>query len=309
MAAWGKLAFGAMLIALLGIAAATMDAFPGSLSSAQQLLQNNAEAALADTDANWARVHVEGQKAVLTGTAPSPVARNEAVIALNDAAWRGGLVFGGVTAIDSSATTIAPPPLEQAPVLTADASDASQKPQETPAPPPARSAPSDVVIAQAEEAEDLTAPQQHAGNAQDDDAAPTQTIEQAPEPAFENTCQPQLEAVINARKITFATARSEIDAASRAQLLDVAEALEDCPGFLLQISGHTDSRGAESRNRQLSLYRADAVAAYLRSVSVDAERLQTRGVGSSEPLVSNTTADGRAQNRRIEFTLIANLPE
>ena len=65
--------------------------------------------------------------------------------------------------------------------------------------------------------------------------------------------------------------------------------------------GHTDSTGSDAINNPLSQRRADAAKAYLVSQGVAASRIATSGAGSTQPIASNATVDGRAQNRRVEI--------
>ncbi|MEX1249814.1 MAG: OmpA family protein, partial [Hyphomonas sp.] len=76
------------------------------------------------------------------------------------------------------------------------------------------------------------------------------------------------------------------------------------PDTRIQIAGHTDSRGADAYNRDLSARRAAAVATYLTSAGVDAGRIVSVGLGESVPVSSNDTAAGRAINRRVEVTIL-----
>ncbi|MEO1242146.1 MAG: OmpA family protein [Pseudomonadota bacterium] len=314
MAALGKLFLGLVLVMLMGVAATRTDVLPGSLSSAQERLQRRAESALSDAGADWALVRIDGQKAVLSGQAPSEDARDEAADAIAGAVWSGGLVLGGVTAVDVSADVSRPILAQEVPAKE----ETEPEPIEDTVAPVATTPPPEpaiVVTAEEEEPEEeseekLVEADAGAGDQEAlRDITPTVPKPKRVPAAPDATCLAALKNVISRRNITFDTARTEIDAASRAHLLDIAEALRGCSGFSLLISGHTDSRGVASRNRQLSLYRADAVAAYLRSVGVDGALLQTNGLGSTEPLISNATPEGRAQNRRIEITVISNLPE
>jgi len=82
----------------------------------------------------------------------------------------------------------------------------------------------------------------------------------------------------------------------------IARGLETDPNLRLRIEGHTDSVGSAPHNLDLSKRRAEAVKSVLVSqFKVDASRLTTGGLGSSKPLDSNDTPQGRAQNRRVEF--------
>ena len=103
--------------------------------------------------------------------------------------------------------------------------------------------------------------------------------------------------------INFETSQTDPDARSRAALDEIAAALTSCPELTIRIVGHTDSLGRAARNQELSGYRADAVAAYLRAKGIAPARLSTRGAGERNPIASNASATGRARNRRIEFQL------
>ncbi|MBW3695595.1 OmpA family protein [Vibrio sp. T187] len=75
------------------------------------------------------------------------------------------------------------------------------------------------------------------------------------------------------------------------------------PQATIEIVGHTDSSGSEKYNMTLSKKRADAVAAYFIENGVEANRITSRGEGESNPVASNTTAEGRSLNRRVETTI------
>lgn len=72
----------------------------------------------------------------------------------------------------------------------------------------------------------------------------------------------------------------------------------------IKVSGHTDSAGAASYNQQLSEKRANAVKAYLESKGIDGSRIETAGMGEAHPVASNSTKEGRAENRRVEIEVI-----
>ena len=72
---------------------------------------------------------------------------------------------------------------------------------------------------------------------------------------------------------------------------------------VVQVSGYTDSIGSESYNNALSMRRARTVATYLREHGLQADRFVVNGLGKSNPVASNATDDGRAQNRRVELVL------
>jgi len=104
--------------------------------------------------------------------------------------------------------------------------------------------------------------------------------------------------------IRFKLASTTIDPASSPALTEVASLLKENPDILLEIGGHTDNEGPASANREFSLQRAEEVKAYLVSQGVPASRLITKGYGKLHPVASNRTAEGRAENRRIEFKVL-----
>lgn len=109
--------------------------------------------------------------------------------------------------------------------------------------------------------------------------------------------------VTMAQDILFATDSYTVRPDLQAQLRTVAQNINNYPVSVVFVTGHTDSTGTESYNQQLSYRRADAVAGVLISAGVPANRVQTRGMGESQPVASNDTAAGRAQNRRVEITI------
>lgn len=87
-------------------------------------------------------------------------------------------------------------------------------------------------------------------------------------------------------------------------LEDVSKVLNRYEKTKLSIEGHTDSVGDASYNNLLSMQRANSVANFLQGTNVDANRLQTIGMGESQPIANNDTAQGRQQNRRVELRVI-----
>jgi outer membrane protein OmpA-like peptidoglycan-associated protein len=101
--------------------------------------------------------------------------------------------------------------------------------------------------------------------------------------------------------ITFAFGSAEILPESEETLRRGLALLRDNPDARIEIGGHTDNIGREQTNRQLSLARANSVRNWLVEHGIDPARLTTRGYASSQPVATNDTEEGRAQNRRIEF--------
>lgn len=103
--------------------------------------------------------------------------------------------------------------------------------------------------------------------------------------------------------INFTTDGFSVAQASQQQLTQVADKLKACPNANVSVVGHTDNSGNDAINIPLSGNRAKSVADYLTSHGVAGNRVTSRGAGSAEPVASNDTAAGKAQNRRVEITV------
>ena len=92
----------------------------------------------------------------------------------------------------------------------------------------------------------------------------------------------------------------------RNTLDSVATVLKTYPDSTIVVSGHTDTTGNDEINNPLSVNRASSVESYLESQGISSSRITSRGYGSKQPIASNSTEAGRAQNRRVEIAIIAN---
>lgn len=104
--------------------------------------------------------------------------------------------------------------------------------------------------------------------------------------------------------VNFQIDSARLRSSSKKNLDGVVAVLAKYPKVTVEISGHTDSTGSPDHNIELSKSRAESVKAYLVAHGVDESRVETRGAGPDEPIDTNATAEGRAQNRRIEFRLL-----
>lgn len=104
--------------------------------------------------------------------------------------------------------------------------------------------------------------------------------------------------------ITFDFNSAMVRPEMRHQLQDVANILNQYPSTVLGVYGHTDNIGTADVNQRLSEQRAQAVAGTLESFGVSRARMQVRGYGYTQPVASNDTDYGRAQNRRVEMRVI-----
>ena len=104
--------------------------------------------------------------------------------------------------------------------------------------------------------------------------------------------------------VTFAFNSSNLDPKFYSVLDNVASTLAEYNQTVVEVAGHTDNVGSDAYNQTLSVQRATSVANYLQGKGVNRERLITTGAGESRPIASNDTDAGRAQNRRVEITLV-----
>lgn len=102
-------------------------------------------------------------------------------------------------------------------------------------------------------------------------------------------------------EVLFASGKYELLPIAKSKLDDVAKALKEQGFKAILVEGHTDSRGTAKKNEELSFQRADAVRAYLVSQGIPSDKIKATGIGPSRPIATNDTAEGRANNRRVEL--------
>ena len=114
--------------------------------------------------------------------------------------------------------------------------------------------------------------------------------------------QEQLNRILLEKRIEFETARDVLLPTSLPVLEEVARVLTQAPQLAVAVSGHTDDRGDPDMNRALSDARARAVVGWLTEHGIEQSRLRSAGFGPDRPVAPNTTAEGRARNRRVDIT-------
>ncbi|MGR3493726.1 OmpA family protein [Citreimonas sp.] len=107
--------------------------------------------------------------------------------------------------------------------------------------------------------------------------------------------------------ILFATDSAQLQPRLIGDLRTVADSLRQYPDTSVQVIGHTDNTGSASYNLDLSQRRASAVSSVLVSEGVSSARIRTIGRGEDQPIASNLTPEGRAQNRRVEIVILPNV--
>jgi outer membrane protein OmpA-like peptidoglycan-associated protein len=104
--------------------------------------------------------------------------------------------------------------------------------------------------------------------------------------------------------VTFSSGSADLNSQFFGALDGVTLVLKEYDKTVIEVAGHTDSVGADQYNKSLSERRAASVAGYLSSHGVKQQRLLTVGAGESYPVASNDSESGRAQNRRVELTIV-----
>ncbi len=118
----------------------------------------------------------------------------------------------------------------------------------------------------------------------------------APEPEM-----PEVQTKIVLRGVTFAFDSDRLSQEATPILDQAATTLKEAGEVSISVEGHTDSVGSNEYNLDLSRRRAESVRKYLETQGVDAARMTTRGFGEENPVATNDTSEGRAQNRRVEL--------
>ncbi|EOV8838754.1 OmpA family lipoprotein [Cronobacter dublinensis] len=103
--------------------------------------------------------------------------------------------------------------------------------------------------------------------------------------------------------VTFDSSQANLKPAGANTLTGVAMVLKEYPKTVVNVVGYTDSTGGQALNMKLSQQRAESVASALITQGVAANRIRTSGMGPANPVASNSTEEGKAQNRRVEITL------
>jgi len=106
--------------------------------------------------------------------------------------------------------------------------------------------------------------------------------------------------------VLFGFDQSDLSAEAKANLDKLVKVLNTYPDTNIEVQGHTDSKGSETYNQNLSVKRATSVSDYLAANQITSSRITTKGFGETLPEYDNETEEGRAQNRRVEFLITAN---
>lgn len=109
--------------------------------------------------------------------------------------------------------------------------------------------------------------------------------------------------IVNMSDVLFDTAKYSLRPLAREKLAKVAGIVSGHPGLRLDVEGHTDSVGSDSYNQRLSEQRGEAVRDYLTQQGMAASAVTAKGLGKTQPVASNDTAQGRQQNRRVEIVI------
>ena len=108
------------------------------------------------------------------------------------------------------------------------------------------------------------------------------------------------------RNVFFETAKATLNSMSYTELDNLVKIMNDNPKIKIEIGGHTDNVGSKAYNQKLSQDRAESVVNYLLSKKIASSRMTFKGYAFDEPIDTNDTPEGRAQNRRVEFKILSN---
>jgi outer membrane protein OmpA-like peptidoglycan-associated protein len=106
--------------------------------------------------------------------------------------------------------------------------------------------------------------------------------------------------------ILFEVNKYDLQTEAKTNITNLAKILNKYPDTNILIEGHTDSTGTLEHNQKLSEQRAESVSSYLKGLNVQIPRISTAGYGPNQPVATNSDADGRRQNRRVEVAIFAN---
>jgi OOP family OmpA-OmpF porin len=134
--------------------------------------------------------------------------------------------------------------------------------------------------------------------------AAAQKAQEESKPITSQECETRFSVISTTGAIYFKTGSAELDSASNALLDSVADIANRCPSVKIEVSGHTDTTGSASANQTLSEARAKTVVTYLVAHGVAQGRITATGYGGTKPVAPNTSDEGRAKNRRIEFKVV-----
>ena len=135
-------------------------------------------------------------------------------------------------------------------------------------------------------------------------AAPAPAAAPAPVAAPAAPAAPATEKVSFAADAFFDFDKTALKPEGKAKLDDLADKVKGLNLEVVIAVGHTDSVGSDAYNEKLSVKHSEAVKAYLADKGIDASKIYTEGKGEKQPVADNKSADGRAQNRRVEITLL-----
>jgi OmpA-OmpF porin, OOP family len=129
------------------------------------------------------------------------------------------------------------------------------------------------------------------------------SVKPAAAPVDATVCQQLFSELLGKGTIRFETGRSTLDPDSAGLLDRLIEIALRCPTANIEVEGHTDAAGEPAANQSLSEKRAQAVVDYLVKAGLPAGRFTAVGYGGTQPVATNDTEEGKAQNRRIEFVV------
>lgn len=271
--------------------------------------------ALRDNALDWPRVEMDGRDAYIYGEAPDRAARQQTLSVVDDV-WgirraHDRMTLSGDQEAEADEAVTDPGDADETPqpVARLDNADSETAGLRSPSDTDAdisNSLPADDA---SEGADDMAGSQDgetvdDSGTPDDSALANTEPATSDPAPSVQAVCQSEFDAAISEENVQFAFNSAQIDPASYVLLDRIVEIATNCPDGMLEVGGHTDNVGTAEANRGVSARRAQSVAAYLIASGIPETRVVAVGYGLDVPIASNDNEEGRAINRRVEFTLL-----
>ncbi|MCK5830447.1 MAG: OmpA family protein [Methylococcales bacterium] len=239
-----------------------------------------------NTPTNWTKVNAYGRDVVLTGVAPSEIMREKAVEIASD--------IRGVADVENQMTVAGLGLEHQSASTSQDKKDhESEVAKSTP-----ESVKSEVIPAKQEQNDIAPAPAPSVDSKEEVIEKPAPTDDHVLQTA---SCEDQFNQLVTDKTITFSENSANIEAQAKVIIYSLSQFADKCPNSIVEVSGHTDSRGDDAYNYILSKQRAQSVVTLLIKNGLRADRLHMEGYGETRPIANNNTKQGQANNRRIEL--------
>lgn len=272
---------GALLFSLLTFVCVTNKA-----SEIQADIQVRASSVLSSNKpTDWAAAKVEGRDVILTGVAPSEALQDQAINIVND--------VSGVSDVDNQITVASLESQLYPPVSLNKMSN-----EKTDEKKGVDNGQNKIDSKPEQLQEDFLKPLDEPQGVDTEKVEPEIEIQQT---MANTSCKSQFNQMVTTQTIAFSTESFDIESQAKVVIYNLLQFVEICPNSIIEVAGHTDSKGGEAYNYKLSKQRAQSVVDMLIKNGIRADRLHIEGYGETRPISDNNSEQGQADNRRIEL--------